>query len=585
MANFETPNMLMSEEEESIDFRRYLGLLRRWWWLFILAALVAGAIGYYYSLQLTPIYQATTTMMINEAPTSTRSADLTSITTSERLARTYAKMITTRPMIEKVIQRLGVVIPPDQVAGMVNVIQVSNSQLLTITVQGPDGNFSAAVANALVVVFSEQLQEQQSTRYAASKKSLEDRVAEVEKQITDLQDQVSVQRSIVERKQLAAEANNTVVLSTDADVAELDRMESRLDQFESIRTNLVLSYEQVRLAEAQSYSNVVQIEPAEVPASPISPEIMQNTLMAALIGLMLSGGGVFVYDLLDDTIKSPDEVRRQTRLNILGTIANFDEPDDGQLITEAQPRSPVTEAFRSLRTNLQYASISTPLRTLLVTSPAPADGKTTVVSNLSMVMAHSGRKVTVMDADMHRPRVHLAFKQNLTPGLSSLFIRPDIHLNGSLQSTSSDRLKTITAGELPPNPSELLGSNKMREILNAIQETADLVIVDSPPVLSVTDAVVLAPIVDGVVLVVRPGVTRMNALKYAVEQLRYVGANLLGVVINRVNDRSARYGYYYKSYYYKQYKYYSSNGKPVKRKSGDARKQIATQPVDPQSRN
>jgi non-specific protein-tyrosine kinase len=181
MANFETPNMLMSEEEESIDFRRYLGLLRRWWWLFILAALVAGAIGYYYSLQLTRIYQATTTMMINEAPTSTRSADLTSITTSERLARTYAKMITTRPMIEKVIQRLGVVIPPDQVAGMVNVIQVSNSQLLTITVQGPDGNFSAAVANALVVVFSEQLQE--SSQHAMRLQNEPGRpVAEVEKQ-------------------------------------------------------------------------------------------------------------------------------------------------------------------------------------------------------------------------------------------------------------------------------------------------------------------------------------------------------------------------------------------------------------------
>ena len=585
MTSFEIPNNGMAEEEESIDFRRYLGLLRRWWWLFVIATLAAGAVGYYYSLQLTPIYQAKTTMMISEAPTSTRSADLTSITTSERLARTYASMIKTRPMMEKVIQRLGVVLPPDQVRGMVSVNQVSNSQLLEITAKGPDGNFAAAVANALVVVFTEQLQEQQSTRFAASKNSLEERVAEIERQITDLQDQVAVQRSIVERKQLAAEASNTFLLSTDSDVAELDRMEGRLDQFESIRTNLVLSYEQVRLAEAQSYSNVVQIEPAEVPSSPISPDVLQNTMLAALVGLMLSAGGVFVFDLLDDTIKSPDEIRHKTHLTVLGTIANFDEPEDGQLITEAQPRSPVTEAFRSLRTNIQYASVSAPMRSLLITSPAPADGKTTVVSNLAMVIAHSGRKITVVDADMHRPRVHQTFGLNLMPGLSTLFIKPTIHLNGSLQATSSDRLKIITAGELPPNPSELLGSNKMREILDAVQETVDVVIVDSPPVLSVTDAVVLAPVVDGVVLVVRPGVTRMNALKYAVEQLRYVGANLLGVVINRVNDRSARYGYYYKSYYYKQYKYYSSKGKPIKRSGRDARKKVTTQPVDHQQRN
>ncbi len=581
MTNLENPNALFAEEDESIDFRRYLGLLRRWWWLFILAAGLAGAAGYYYSLTLTPVYQTSTTMMISEAPTSARATDLTSITTSERLARTYATMITKRPMLEKVIQRLGANVDAGEVMNMVSVSQVSNSQLLVITVKGPDANFAAAVANALVMVFSEQLGEQQSTRYAASKKSLEDRVAEIEKQLTELEEQVAVQRSIVERKTLAAEANNTALLSTDNDVAELDRMEGRLNQFESIRTNLVLSYEQVRLAEAQSYSNVVQIEPATAPTNPISPDIMQNTMLAAMVGLMLSAGGVFVADLLDDTIKNPDEVRRKTNLTILGTIANYKEPEDGQLITVDQPRSPVTESFRSLRTNIQYASVSSPVRTLLVTSPAPADGKTTVVANLAMVIAHSGRKVTVVDADLHRPRVHSVFGLSLLPGLSSLFIRPVVHLNGSVQATSSDRLKVITAGELPPNPSELLGSNKMREILDAVQETADMVIVDSPPVLSVTDAVVMAPTVDGVMIVVRPGVTKMNALKYAVEQLRYVGANILGVVINRVNDRSARYGYYYKSYYYKQYKYYSSNGKPVKRSGADRKKAGIEQPTEP----
>lgn len=528
------------DEEPSIDLRQYVALFRQWWWLILLATLLAGAAGYLVSTQMTPIYDASTTLLINEAP-SGKAADYNNILTSERLASTYAQMLVKRPVYEDVIARLRLALTPNQLAGMVTAAPVRNTQLINIDVQSTDPNLSAAIANAIYLVFAEQLQETQSSRYAASIDSLKTQVTDTENEVANIR-----------KAMIAAKTPD-----------EAARLESRLTQYQQIYANLVASYEQVRMAEAQALSNVVQVEKAVAANEPVKPKPLQNALLAAVVGLMLAVGGIFATDALDDTVKSPDEISRQLRLPIMGAISHYAEPEDGQLITRAQPRSPVAESFRALRTNVQYASVDRPLRSLLVTSPAPADGKTTITANLATVLAQGGRRVTLVDADLHRPRVHSVFQTTPHPGLSTLFIKTSLHLNGSCQPTATERLRVIAAGELPPNPSELLGSNKMREIRDALLEQSDLVLFDTPPVLSVNDAVVLAPIVDGVLLVVRPGVTKMAALKYAVEQLRYVGANVVGIVLNGIEERSARYGYYYKSRYYSQYKYYRTNGKAL----------------------
>lgn len=546
---------LVLDEEVSIDMRQYLALFLHWWWLILLSILIAAAAGYIISKQMTPIYEANTTLLINEAP-SGQTADYSSLLTSERLASTYAQIITKRPVFEKVITRLGIALTPEDLFKMVTATPVRDTQLIVINVESADPGLSAAVANALYLVFAEQLQDSQSTRYSASKDSLKAQMTEAENQIAAL--------------------NQT--LSTATDSAEIARIETRLNQYHQIYANLVVSYEQVRTTEAQTLSNVVQVEQAVVPHEPIRPKTMQNTILSAFLGLVLAVGGILAADALDDTVKSPDEINRQLHLPIMGTISRYDEPEDSQLITRAQPRSPVAESFRALRTNVQYASVDHPLRTLIVTSPAPADGKTTVVANLATVTAQGGRRVTVVDADLHRPRIHHLFKVDPRPGLSALFIKPTVRLNGSLQPTGSDRLHVIAAGELPPNPSELLGTNRMREILDTINEQSDMIFLDTPPVLSVTDAVVLAPIVDGVLIVVRPGVTKMAALKAAVEQLRYVGANVVGIVLNSVDNKSSRYGYYYKSYSYKQYKYYRTNGKSPQSLSRHTRVQSKAAP-------
>ncbi len=350
--------------------------------------------------------------------------------------------------------------------------------------------------------------------------------------------------------------------------AERDRIVSNLALYRQTYASLVQSFENVRLAEIQSSSSVVLVERATPPSRPIRPNITQNTLIAAVIGLMASVGIIFAIEMLDDTLKSPDEVSSHLGLPVLGMI--FTHDTEKGPITLNSPRAPVAEAFRSLRTNIHYTSVDHSLETLLVTSPSAGVGKTTISSNLGVVLAQGGQKTILIDADLRRPMVHKIFNLPNRLGLSSSFVFSSLFKDdraipeGTLQSTKVEGLSVITSGKLPPNPSELLGSEKMQTILNDLREQADVLIIDAPPLLAVTDAAVLAARADRVVLVLQPGVTKLELARKSVEQLHHVGANLVGVILNNIEPSSGRYGYY--TYYYDS-QYYGADvapsGKPL----------------------
>jgi succinoglycan biosynthesis transport protein ExoP len=334
-----------------------------------------------------------------------------------------------------------------------------------------------------------------------------------------------------------------------------NQLQGTLALYQQIYSNLLTSYENVRLARLQSTPTVVQIEPAAAPTIPIQPQPIRNGLLGGATGLLIMGAIAFLIEYLDDTLKSPEDIEKQFGLPVIGFIAHFD-PRQGDLITAKLPRSHVSEAFRSLRTNLQFSSVDRPLHSLLVTSPSPVEGKSTIAANLAVVMAQGGRRVALADADLRRPRIHRMLRLANRGGITSLFMPakelPDgqVPMNGHLQETGITNLWAMASGKLPPNPSELLGSGRMAVILKKIQQQADLLVLDSPPVLAVTDAVVLAPRVDGVLLVVKPGRTKLAACQQAIEQLQRVGANLLGVVFNDVEVKRLDYKYqYYRGYY------------------------------------
>jgi succinoglycan biosynthesis transport protein ExoP len=239
--------------------------------------------------------------------------------------------------------------------------------------------------------------------------------------------------------------------------------------------------------------------------------------------------------------------------------------DDDKLIVQSEPRSPISEAFRSLRTNIQFASVDQPVRSLLVTSPSPKDGKSTIAVNLGASLAQSGFRVAIIDADLRRPQIHQRLSLGNRQGISGVFVQPQVVLNGALQKTTVENLYALTSGTIPPNPSELLGSEKMQEIIRRVSEQADFLVLDTPPVTAVTDAAVLAPRVDGVLLVVKPGATKLAACKQTVEQLQRVGANILGVVLNDVEWKRSRYRYSYYRGYYSTYDMYYGSGTKTKR--------------------
>jgi capsular exopolysaccharide synthesis family protein len=286
-----------------------------------------------------------------------------------------------------------------------------------------------------------------------------------------------------------------------------------------------------------------------------------NTLLAGVVGAMLAVGMIFLIEYLDDTIKTPEEVMQATNLPLLGLIARIEDDAAGVPYSAREARSPTAEAFRSLRTNLQFSGVDKPLRTLLVTSPGPREGKSTVAANLGVVMAQGGHRVTLLDADMRRPRIHRLLGVQNRVGLSDLFTRSPVQINGALRPWRMEKLALLTSGGLPPNPAELLASDRMTQILDLVAGQSDFVIIDSPPAGAVTDPVVLAPHVDGVILVVEPKRTQLLSAVRVVEDLRRAGANVLGLVFNNVSiGRTGYYNGYYSGYYYQYVYTYGDDG-------------------------
>ncbi len=214
------------------------------------------------------------------------------------------------------------------------------------------------------------------------------------------------------------------------------------------------------------------------------------------------------------------------------------------LITLSNPRSPISEAYRTLRTNIEFSSFDRQLSTLVVTSAGPEEGKSTTLANLAVTMAQAGKQVILVDCDLRKPSQHLIFGLRNDRGLTSMMV-PDASLaNPPLQDTPQDGLRLLTAGPLPPNPSEMLGSKRMEEIIKAVSARADLVIFDAPPIIAVTDAAVLAAKVDGVLLVVNAGGTKRDHLQKAHALLNKVNARLIGAVLNNVKFDQSLHKYY-----------------------------------------
>lgn len=490
------------------------------------------------------------------------------ILASERTARTYAELMKSESILQQSLQRLGSQVPVAELNAQIteiNVLPVRDTQLIDLSVEGLNPELIAAVANVLPELFLDELRQMQSSRFADSKASLQEQLTAISRQ--------------VEATQL--EMDGLEDARTAQEELEYGRLRNALTQYQASYANLLQTYEMLRLAEAQAMDNLVIVEAAEPPTTPAYPRTLLNVLLATIVGTGMAVGAILLLDILDDRIRTPEDVKRMTTLPVLGMISHTSARDVGkdqqfELISAVNPRHPTVEAFRRLRTNLQYYNVDKRLRTLLITSAHPNAGKSVTAVNLALVLAQSGKNVVLVDTDLRRSRLHHIFGIARRPGLSEA-LTADIAVESLLMQVNANapapipNLRVLVSGSKAPNPAELLGSQRMATLIETLKSNADVVVFDSPPLMAVADAQVISQTVDGTLLVVNSQKTSGGDLQHAIEMLEQVQAPLLGIVLNRYSRTGKGYHYYTYNYYTDEDAEEHSGGNPRNLKGRDLR--------------
>jgi succinoglycan biosynthesis transport protein ExoP len=583
-----------------MELKEYFRLGWRWAWLLVLGMILALVGAYILTRYQTPIYQAGTKILVMRAPQVSNS-DLGYLS-DQQLVQTYIQMLSTRPVLEQVSKTLGYPVNKEQL----QVQQVRDTPMISLSVEDANPERAADIANTLVTVLISQNESLQSSRYSSSENSLQAQVNQVETQINTLQGQIddlATQGVQLQTSQVEAEitklksdiaqteatiqgmsgstGSNSALTDMQAQLSQsksmlalyqeiytnlvvagkpseagtvdrLSRLQKTLDLYQQIYLQLLKSMEDIRLARLQNSSNVVQIESAQAPVLPVRPNLLINLGLSAVVGLMLAAGVVFTIEYMNDTLKSPVDVNNLLGLPIIGYVAELKKtPEQGEIYVSSNPRSPVAEAFRSLRANLEFADKEKPVKTILVTSTRPGEGKTTVATNLAAIFAQSGKKVILVDADLRRPNVHGMTGVQNRMGLSTLFKAQLTVDQVWRKRPGNENLYVITSGSPLENPAELLSSEKMMLIMADLRKAADIVVIDSPPSV-VVDAQILSSLVDGVILVVQPGKLPIDEAQATLTQMNTAGARMLGVVFNRIPTN--------RGHYYGGYRYYNHQG-------------------------
>lgn len=515
-----------------MELKEYILPLRKWWWLIVAATLVATASSFIATRRQAPIYQTRTTIMVGRA-IENPNPNGSDFWLMQQLAGTYADIAKRAPVQDATKTALGLTWLPDYTVRV-----VPNTQLVEISVVDTSPPRAQAVATELANQLILQTPMQSGS-------TMEQRQVFIKTQLDDLEIKINETRDEITKKQ--ADLGNLFSARQIADTqTQIAGLQTKLSTLQANYAALLSNTQQGAI------NTISVIEPAQLPRSPIGPNKPATILLAAAIGFILAAGAAFLLEYLDDSLKNPDEVQKTLGLTTLGAIPVMEETATrGELAVVASSHSMASEAFRVLRTNLRFAGVDRPLQTILITSPAPSEGKSLTVANLGAALAQAGERVILVDADLHRPRLHRVFGLRNNRGVTSALLEEHPNLDGLLQDTTVPGLQVLTSGPLPPNASELLGSAHMRELLSQLSRQADVLLLDSPPATALADAAVLATQTDGVLLVLDAGNTRREAARRAIEALGRVNARVVGAILNRLPTSGG--GYYYYYYYHARY--------------------------------
>ena len=399
---------------------------------------------------------------------------------------------------------------------------------------------------------------------------LRGRATQLARTLIELEDQLGASNELDETK--AYELNEAFATTTN----ELRMLQQRVTETEGIQTEYDMLKSRVTTARAthewllklseQSYvfsqeldpRNISIVDAATLPEKPARPKRAINTLLGMVFGVIVGVCVAFFAEYLDDTIKSPTDVETTLRTPFLGLIPALTKSLSAapvETIVESEPKGTIAESYRAIRTNIIFSS-DRQIKRIVITSSGPSEGKTTTAVNIANVMARAGDKTLLIDGDMRRPRVHKIFGlDSAARGLSNYLVG-GAPLDGLFQPTRVEGLSVLTAGPIPPNPVELLNSPRLKELFEVAARQFDRIIVDTPPVIAVTDSAILSRLADAVIVAVHGGRTHRDVVKRAIDVVQNVGGHILGVILNNVNIfRASYYDYYYYSYYRYAYGY------------------------------
>jgi capsular exopolysaccharide synthesis family protein len=406
-----------------------------------------------------------------------------------------------------------------------------------------------------VRIGGEQAAEDVKTEYAKLQALLDsyiERYTEEHPKMIELRSQISSLKNKIQGMEGVEAGNKTT---------EYRELEREADTSQRMYDVLLARLREVDVTSTINISNITVIDRAEVPLKPVKPRVLLNMFLAVVLGLFGGLGLAFFIDYMDATIKSPQDVREALESRFLGSVPELDErilEIEKDKFAHLQPAAPMSEHFRHIRTEvLSLLPEGADLRAFVITSPDPQAGKTMTSSNFAIVMSQCGSKVLFVDADLRKPQLHKVFNLNRHDGLSD-YLTGAANLHSIIQDPGIEGLKIVTAGNGVHNPAELIGSKKMGEFIAEAKRMFDFIIFDSPPVISVTDAVILAGMTDASIQVVRSGKILAPAARSAKEKLTNTKKKFLGVILNGMKPENSDLGYYQ---YYHSYSYYGEDGR------------------------
>lgn len=525
--------MLPQEAAGEPDLRDYLRVVRGRKAIVVLSVMVVLGVALAASYLQTPMYASTAKLLLRPQNSSSVFGTGSQATVpAANAVATEIEVIKTEPVRDLVRDKIGS-------APAMQVTQVGDTNLVTLRATSTDAKRAAVIANAYAAAYVDFRRKQSFDELSAASEQVQGKISDLQHQIDNLGSTLANLPPCVDSKTTPDacmqrdNAQQTVTQRRTTLLSQLGLFQQRLDQ--------------LQVDSAVSNDSAEVVTPASTPGAPFQPRPKRNAVLGVILGLLFGVGLAFLAEYLDDSIKTKDDLEQAVPglpvLGMIPVVTEWKTRDRSRVMSLSDPASPAAEAYRILRTSVQFLGLDRELKIIQVTSASAQEGKSTTLSNLAVAFASSGLRTVAVCCDLRRPRLHEFFHLSNDVGFTSVLLG-SVAIGTALQPVDGqDQLLVLASGPLPPNPAELLSSSRTVELIRNLAGQADIVLIDSPPVLPVTDALVLSQWVNASVLVSSAGTTTRKAAHRAAEMLLQVNAPLVGAVLNGVSEESDYAGY------------------------------------------